>query len=163
MDPNRWTAINRIFHAALEMPIREREGFILTASEGDSELAQDVNKLLLADREANSYLEKPLIAIGLNSLASPFNCGEIINGRFRIERHVGQGGMGHVFEASDLDLKVRVALKVIRPEIASDPVALQYFRREVCTARAITHINVCRTFDLDRCVTTEDAQNSREL
>lgn len=165
MDPKRWSAVNRIFHAALEMPASHREGFVSMASEGDAELEQDVIRLLKADSQADSYLEVPLIPAGsdFDLLPGPFEPGEILKGRFRIERHVGQGGMGHVFEAFDLDLKVRVALKVIRPEIASNPAALEYFRREVRTARAITHVNVCRTYDLDRCSARADAQDSREL
>jgi eukaryotic-like serine/threonine-protein kinase len=165
MDPKRWTVVNRIFHAAIEMPASDRDGFVSTASEGDAEIEQNVMRLLNADSEADSYLETPLVPayLGIDSSPAPFEPGRILKERFRIERHVGQGGMGHVFEASDLDLKVRVALKVIRPEIASNPAALEYFRREVRTARTITHINVCRTYDLDRYTVGSGTQESRDL
>jgi eukaryotic-like serine/threonine-protein kinase len=165
MDPERWTAVNQIFHAALELPPNGREEFVSTASEGDAELERDVIRLLKADSEAEKYLETPLVPTGhgLDSSPSPLEPGEIIKNRFRLERHVGQGGMGHVFEAFDLDLRVRVALKVIRPEIASASPVLEYFRREVRTARTITHNNVCRTYDLDRCSVAVGTQDSREL
>jgi tetratricopeptide (TPR) repeat protein len=76
---------------------------------------------------------------------------------------VGEGGMGHVFEAFDNELKVRVALKSIRPEIAGNPTALEFFRREVRIARTITHPNVCRTFDLDRGFLSRTPDSRREF
>jgi serine/threonine protein kinase/tetratricopeptide (TPR) repeat protein len=71
--------------------------------------------------------------------------------------------MGHVYEAYDLELRVRVALKVIRSEIADSPAVLELFRREVRTARTITHLNICRTFDLDRGEITSGPESGREI
>jgi len=58
--------------------------------------------------------------------------------------------MGHVFEAWDTALRVRIGLKTIRPEIADHPASLARFRQEVLTARSLSHPNICRTFDLER-------------
>ena len=153
MDRDRWKAINEIFHAALELPPSERSTFLKTATQGDPELQSDIERLLLADDHAGSYLEIPLLSLqsGQKSeLHNPvLNSGDILNRLFRIVAHVGEGGMGQVFEAEDLELHVPVALKVIRPEIAMDSRSLEFFRREVRTARTITHPNVCRTYDLD--------------
>lgn len=154
MDRDRWKAVNEIFHAALELPPSERQRFVATATQGDLELQSDLERLLLADDRAGSYLEIPLFDQPLDLDSEPYrpplNSGDILNRRFRIVDHVGEGGMGHVFEAEDMELYVPVAMKVIRPEIASDSRALEFFRREVRTARTITHPNVCRTYDLDR-------------
>jgi len=151
MDSNRWKAVNEIFHAALDLPPSERAGFVATVIGDDQELKGEVELLLEADANAGSYIETPLIAPGLlGNLAPPVNPGDILCGRFRVVREIAEGGMGHVFEAFDSELAVRVALKVIRPEISSDPEALARFRQEVRLARSITHPNVCRTFDLER-------------
>ena len=56
--------------------------------------------------------------------------------------------MGELYEAEDIELGERVALKTIRPEIAADERAHQRFRREVQLARKVTHPNICRIFDL---------------
>ncbi len=56
--------------------------------------------------------------------------------------------MGEVYEAEDLDLRVSVALKTVRPEIADHDIALERFRREIQLARKVTHPNVCRIFDV---------------
>jgi hypothetical protein len=49
-----------------------------------------------------------------------FSDGELILGRFKIVRYVSGGGMGEVYEAIDLEMG-RIALKTVRPEIASSP------------------------------------------
>ena len=61
---------------------------------------------------------------------------------------LGQGGMGAVYKATDLELDRIVALKVIRPELAVHPDILQRFKQELILARQITHRNVIRIFDL---------------
>lgn len=151
MDQNRWNVINRIFHAALEVDPGERAALVATESNGDPELEEEVQLLLQADAEAGSYLESPLLPVeSLLPSASPVVVGGVLCGRFRIVREIAEGGMGHVFEAFDSELSVRVALKVIRPEIVLNPEAIARFRREVRLARTITHPNVCRTFDIQR-------------
>ena len=56
--------------------------------------------------------------------------------------------MGEIYEAEDRTLRVRVALKVIRHEIAGDAMAMERFRREMLLARQVTHPNICRLFDV---------------
>jgi eukaryotic-like serine/threonine-protein kinase len=77
-----------------------------------------------------------------------FEVGELLCDRFRVTRFIARGGMGELYEAEDLELGERVALKTIRPEIALDDRAHQRFLREVQLARKITHSNICRIFDL---------------
>jgi len=82
--------------------------------------------------------------------ASPatFSSDELVAGRYKIVRFIGRGGMGEVYEANDLELRQRVALKTVRPEIALDQQAIERFKREIRIAREVTHPNVCRIFDL---------------
>src|SRR5262249_40853282 len=74
--------------------------------------------------------------------------GEMVAGRYRVERFIAFGGMGEVYEAEDTELKSRVALKTLRPDLAEDARILERFKREILLARRITHVNVCRIFDL---------------
>jgi eukaryotic-like serine/threonine-protein kinase len=74
--------------------------------------------------------------------------GVVLAGRFRLQSFLAQGGMGAVWEAEDLALHERVAVKTLRAEIAGDEWALSQFRREIQLGRRVTHRNVCRTFDL---------------
>ena len=69
-------------------------------------------------------------------------------GRYRILRFLASGAMGEVYEAEDRELSTSVALKRIRPAIATRPSAAARFKREIQLARRVTHASVCRIFDL---------------
>jgi serine/threonine protein kinase/tetratricopeptide (TPR) repeat protein len=74
--------------------------------------------------------------------------GTILASRYEILEILGEGGMGAVYKAQDLELERDVALKVIRPELASDREILQRFKQELILARQVSHRNVIRIFDL---------------
>jgi len=74
--------------------------------------------------------------------------GDELDGRYRIVGFIAAGGMGEVYEATDIALGTQVALKTIRPEFAAQEQIMERFRREVLLARRVTHPNVCRIFDL---------------
>lgn len=71
-----------------------------------------------------------------------------MSGRYEITQFLGHGGMGSVFKAHDRELDRIVALKVIRPELAEDPVALRRFRDEILLAQKVVHRNVARIYDI---------------
>ncbi|MBI2838690.1 MAG: tetratricopeptide repeat protein [Acidobacteria bacterium] len=80
--------------------------------------------------------------------ARTFRPDELVAGRYRIVRFIGEGGMAEVYEAVDEELHQRVALKVLHPDLAQEPRAADRLRREVLLARRVTHPNVCRVYDL---------------
>jgi serine/threonine protein kinase len=79
---------------------------------------------------------------------SVFPVGHLVADRYEIVRVIGVGGASHVYEAADTGLGVNVALKVLDPAHAQNAVQVERFRREIQTARKVTHRNVCRIFDL---------------
>src|SRR5690348_14625529 len=87
-------------------------------------------------------------ATGLYGFAQALVPGSVLGGRYEILQLLGEGGMGAVYKARDRELDRFVALKVIRPELASQPEVLQRFKQELILARKITHKNVIRIFDL---------------
>ncbi|RXH56697.1 Serine/threonine protein kinase [Granulicella sibirica] len=109
---------------------------------------------MLADRKAGHFLEEPLSSTSdLDIFGSPeeaFMPHEVLCGRFEILSLLGEGGMGQVYEALDLELKESVAIKTIRGDIVGIPGTLERFKREVFATRKVTHPNVCRTFDIER-------------
>jgi serine/threonine protein kinase/predicted negative regulator of RcsB-dependent stress response len=164
MTSSRWDLITKLFDAALDKPPSERMDFVHRECRGDLDLELQVRKLLAADERAGSFLEQPwlsaapvMLHLDDSPLLSP---GSVISHRFEIVRMLGQGGMGQVYEAFDLELRERIALKAIRPEISSDPRAISRFRREVQLTRRVTHPNVCRTFDMDRHTVTKSGVQS---
>ena len=70
--------------------------------------------------------------------------------RYQIIEELGKGGMGKVYKAQDTDLKEKVAIKLLRPEIASDKKTIERFRNELKFARKIRHKNVCQMYDLNK-------------
>src|SRR5579862_9537670 len=85
--------------------------------------------------------------------ATDIRGGRLQNGmhlgkRYEIVQMLGEGGMGAVYKARDVELDRLVALKVIRPELAGNPAILQRFKQELILARQVTHRNVIRIYDL---------------
>lgn len=74
--------------------------------------------------------------------------GTIIGGRYEVLRMLGQGGMGSVCQARDLEVDRLVALKIIRSDLAGKAWVLQRFKRELVLAQRVTHPNVVRIYDL---------------
>ncbi len=79
-----------------------------------------------------------------------FETGTVLAGRYRIVDVAGEGGMGVVYVADDLELSERVALKTLHAGAAAEEREVARLRREVQLARRVTHPNVCRIYDAGR-------------
>jgi serine/threonine-protein kinase len=77
----------------------------------------------------------------------PFQPGHVIDAKYRIERVLGRGGMGVVYEAFHLPLAQSVALKVVLPEIGQNPEALARFMNEARNSARIESDHVARIMD----------------
>src|SRR2546421_1133030 len=72
----------------------------------------------------------------------------ILDGRYELERRLGQGGMGVVFHARHIFLKTQHAIKVILPDlVGNDPMLVTRFRQEALAAAAIKHPNIIAVTD----------------
>lgn len=91
-----------------------------------------------------------LIAGGSSQPAIDPLLGAVIAGRFRITELLGRGGMGAVYAADHLVMKRRVALKILRAELSSDPTSVARFEREARAASRIESAEVVRLFDFGR-------------
>ena len=74
--------------------------------------------------------------------------GTTFAGRYEVIEELGKGGMGRVYKVYDTRIKEKVALKLLKPEIASDAETVERFRNEIKLARQISHRHVCRMFDI---------------
>lgn len=135
--------IRGIFIKAVELPLERRGAFLEEACQGDVELRKEVERLIAADAETESFVFRPPL-----SMPARLEEGYLLVARFRVVRFIAAGGMGDVYEVEDLELGERLALKTIRPELVSDVRALARFKREVQFAKRVSHPNVCRIHDL---------------
>jgi tetratricopeptide (TPR) repeat protein len=74
--------------------------------------------------------------------------GTVLAGRFRLDRLLGVGGMGVVYSATDLQLGVPVAIKLLRSEMAGRPGAFERFRQELLLSRQVSSPHVVRIHDI---------------
>jgi eukaryotic-like serine/threonine-protein kinase len=79
----------------------------------------------------------------------------VLEGRWQLEREIGAGGMGRVFEARHLTLGNRVAVKLLHAQRLGAPEAVHRFLREARLAGVATHPGIARVFDFD--ITTDGA------
>ncbi len=76
--------------------------------------------------------------------------GTIFARRYQVIEDLGRGGMGRVYKVLDTEVKEKLALKLLNPEIASDAATIERFRNELKLARTVSHRNICRMYDLGR-------------
>jgi serine/threonine-protein kinase len=74
--------------------------------------------------------------------------GSTFANRYQIIEELGRGGMGRVYKAVDTEVNEKIALKLIKPEIAKEKKTIDRFRNELKFARKIRHKNVCQMYDL---------------
>ncbi len=76
--------------------------------------------------------------------------GETFARRYQVIEDLGKGGMGRVYKVFDTEVREKLALKILNPEIAADEATIERFRNELKLARTISHRNICRMHDLGR-------------
>jgi eukaryotic-like serine/threonine-protein kinase len=69
--------------------------------------------------------------------------GQLLDGRYRVGRRLGEGGMAFVYRAEELDTGRAVAVKILIPRLSRDPASVERLRREATIAMRLDHPNVC--------------------
>ena len=93
---------------------------------------------------------RPNVTETMQTPIKELTSGSTFAGRYQVIEELGHGGMGRVYKVLDTDIKEKIALKVLRPEIALDKETVERFSNELKLARKISQRNVCRMFDLGR-------------
>jgi serine/threonine protein kinase/Flp pilus assembly protein TadD len=84
----------------------------------------------------------------LETSAKGLTSGTTFASRYEIVEELGKGGMGRVYKALDKEINEEVAIKLIKPEIASDESTVERFRNELKFSRKIAHKNVCKMYHI---------------
>ncbi|WP_407353213.1 protein kinase domain-containing protein [Luteimonas sp. R10] len=142
MDPERWRRLSPLLDALLELTPDERAASLASTREEDPALAADLEQLLSLQQAHGDFLETPLVA----PLPGARPDSEV--GPYRLERLLGEGGMGQVWLASRADglYQRRVALKLLRPGLADPNLRLRFTREREILAR-LEHAHIARLLD----------------
>jgi serine/threonine protein kinase/tetratricopeptide (TPR) repeat protein len=145
LDTARWSRVRELLEAALEREALEREPFVRRACGGDGDLARSVLELLACD-DAAHVLEPAATASWSTRCAPETPLVGAHLGRYRILRVIGYGGMGTVYEAEQQQPRRTVALKVMRPSLAT-PHALRRFEFEAQVLARLHHPSIAAVFE----------------
>ncbi|MFN7928436.1 MAG: protein kinase [Blastocatellia bacterium] len=151
MTPERRQQIKQVFHDARECAPAARAAFLDDACRGDEALRQEVASLLHAYDNLGDFMQRPVLAATLAPELSQeqvfLQPGQQI-GAYRIERHLGAGGMGVVYVARDTRLGRQVTLKLLPPRFTQDRERLRRFQQEARAASALNHPSLLTIYEV---------------
>ena len=152
MTTEEWDRIRDLFHRALELEPAARGAFVEQHA-GDPDVQREILSLLRAHPHAETagFLETPPGISDLPDLLPRLAAGDRI-GPFEIVGLVGAGGMGEVYRARDTRLDRTVAIKVLSPALAGDPVGHERFAREARAVSKLSHPHICTLLDVGSAV-----------
>ncbi|MCB9640675.1 MAG: SUMF1/EgtB/PvdO family nonheme iron enzyme [Myxococcales bacterium] len=164
-----------LFWKLLEHFLRKRTGLLYPKESSSCEEREEPNVVVFAEEEApsesikrSSSSERTMgldmsspnqpdhFSTGGGFLSSlqltshpPFSLGQSLgSGRYRIEKQLGQGGMGQVFQVFDSFTKRHCALKMIHPYLNQEPKIKERFLHEVSILQTLQHPNIIRSYDV---------------
>ena len=143
MTPERWRQITEIFHATLAREPDRQSAFLADACGEDVSLRLEVESLMAGHHQADAFGDAPLLAAERRLLP-----GASL-GSYRIERLIDVGGMGEVYCATDTKLGREVAIKVLPPDVASNPERLARFTREAHLLAALNHPHIAAIYGIE--------------
>ncbi|HEX7981096.1 MAG TPA: protein kinase [Gemmatimonadaceae bacterium] len=149
MTPERWRAVDAILQTALACEPERREAVIAVACGADVALRREVESLLAAHvDEADDFLERPAAEVLGVPETPPLaaRLAKALEGRYVIEREIARGGMATVHLARDLRHGRRVAIKVLREEIAA-AIGAERFLEEIRVTASLQHPHILPLFD----------------
>src|ERR1041385_1906001 len=159
MTPERWRQVEEIFQAALDLSPDDRKRYVSDVCREDSDLRRDVESLLSQYDSAGELLDEPAYGnTELSVLESFVEEKDPMLGRrlgaYRIEKEIGRGGMGAVYEAprADNEFNKRAAIKLVKRGMDTDFI-LRRFRKERQILAALDHPHIAGLLDGG---TTED-------
>jgi serine/threonine-protein kinase len=148
-DRARWDRLWEIFHKAREKEPSAREEYLKEACGSDLELRQELDELLATEKDAGILTKgaAPDVTQGIGPDPSweDFRAGDVLLQRYQIVELIGQGGMGTVYKAIDIELGRQVALKFLN---LGDP---QWSRRFLLEARVqarMEHAHICKVYEV---------------
>ena len=129
---DQWTRIRELFRRALDLEPAQWEAYLQTQCPEDAQVRERVAAMLREYGSNDGFLESPVAGAGRRVFESsdPASLVGRRIGAYEIKRSIAQGGMGVVFEAMDVKLKKKVALKMMNPGLMRDATFQGRFEQE---------------------------------
>jgi serine/threonine protein kinase len=150
LNPERWQEVSRIFRSAIELDGEAREAYLATECAHDDSIREEVSRLISSHEKASAedFINTPPNA---KSNSSDSEDRRLTNGQwlgpYQVMKHLGTGGMGEVYLATDTRLDRLVALKILSAELAHDKRRMQRFQREARIVSSLNHPNILTLFE----------------
>jgi serine/threonine protein kinase len=158
MPDEHWERIQSLYHQALQLRSEERKAFLATACAGDEGVEREIEGLLCAAEHVSGFVEKLVGDAALQLVADPHRPPLMIGTRlahYEIKAHLGSGGMGEVYQASDTKLNRKVAVKVLPEVFAYDPARMARFEGEAKVLASLNHPNIAQIYGVERALVME--------
>ena len=152
MHPDRWRRIEAALDAALDLPHERREAYLERACADAPDILAEVKAILDAGERPDPVLDASAVKLGAPLMPNDFAPGAATPervGPYRVERLIGEGGMGSVYLAhrDDGQFDQRVALKLVRRGLHLDSRIVRRFREERQILAALNHPGIARLLD----------------
>jgi len=154
LTPEKYGRAGELFDRLVGLPPERQDDYLDVACGSDTDLRDYIAELLRAEREApESFLAQPALQeaanlIAENAASNPPVTGTQL-GAYVVGKQIGAGGMGTVYEAQDVRLNRRVAIKILPPPFLDDPDRIQRFRQEARAASLLNHPNIVSIYDAE--------------
>lgn len=145
MTPERWQQIKELLYQAQQLAPQQRTAFLERSCSSDRALQEEVEILLSSTDARTSFLEHSPWRVAQTAALAP----GVKLGSYEVRSLLGAGGMGEVYRARDSRLRRDVALKVLPPEMATDPNRLKRFQREARAVAALNHPHIVTIYSVE--------------
>ena len=148
MKTNRWDKLNELFFAALDCEVSQRPAFLEKACGDDRELRLELEEMLAVEEDTHALALESRLLSGDDTSTGPETLVGTRIGPYRLEKLIGEGGMGEVYLAArdDDQYQQKVALKLVRPGYRNVEL-LTRFRVERQVLARLNHPNITRLLD----------------
>ena len=150
LSRERWQQVSGIFKLAIELEGEAREVYLAKACAHDESMREEVSRLISSHEKASAdnFIGTPPYAqsSSADSEGRRLAIGQRL-GRYQIIEHLGTGGMGEVYLASDSSLDRLVALKILSGDLAHDKRRMQRFQQEARLVSALNQPNILTIFE----------------
>jgi Tol biopolymer transport system component/serine/threonine protein kinase len=152
MDPDRWRRIEAALDAAFDLPREQRAAYLERAYADAPDIVREVTAILDAGERPDPVLDASAVKLGAPLLPNDFAPGAAAPervGPYRVQRLIGEGGMGSVYLAhrDDGQFDQRVALKLVRRGLHLDSRIVRRFREERQILATLNHPGIARLLD----------------